>query len=45
MNFGIAMIWGVAVGSVFGAVFDNIPVGMIAGAAIGTFAALLFPKT
>lgn len=43
MNFGIAMIWGVAIGSVFGALFDNIPMGMILGSAIGGFAVILLP--
>lgn len=42
MNFGIAMIWGVALGSVFGTMFENIPLGMIAGAAVGAFYALFF---
>ena len=35
MNFGIAMIWGVAIGTAFGAAFENIPVGIAIGAALG----------
>lgn len=42
MNFGIAMIWGVAIGSVFGAVIDDIPLGIGVGAAMGAAYALFF---
>lgn len=42
MNFGMAMIWGVAIGSAFGAGFDNIPMGMMLGAAAGVAYALFF---
>lgn len=44
MNFGIAMIWGVAIGSALGAAFDDIPMGMIVGAAIGCFYAIFWAK-
>lgn len=44
MNFGIAMIWGVAIGSAFGAAFDNIPMGMIVGAARGGFYAIFWAE-
>ncbi|MBX3447378.1 MAG: hypothetical protein KF895_02510 [Parvibaculum sp.] len=44
MNFGIAMIWGVAIGSVFGVAIDNIPLGVGVGSAMGAAYALFFHR-
>lgn len=41
MVFGISTICGVALGVVFGALFQNIPVGMIFGIVLGAAYALV----